>query len=55
MFDLFMCLLLDLVRHGKITEANMYKSGNFSTIKLKTKNGTYSISIHKEEENDGNG
>ena len=54
MFDLFMCLLLDLVRHGKITEANMYKSGNFSTIKLETEHGTYSISISKDKENNGN-
>lgn len=54
MRDLFMCLLLNLANHGKLTEANMYTGGTFSQIKLKTENGTYSISISKEETDDGN-
>jgi hypothetical protein len=53
MKDLFMCLLLNLTTHGNIFEANMY-DGNLSNIKLKTDNGTYSISIQKVAETDGN-
>lgn len=49
MMDLFMCLLLNLVRHGKITEANMYEDGTYSNVTVKTDNGTYKISILKEE------
>ena len=51
--DLFMCLLLNLVRYGKITEANMYKDGNYANVMLKTDNGTYRVSVIKEAE-DGN-
>ena len=54
MKDLFMCLLLNVVNHGKLTEANMYESGKFANMKIKTENGTYSISISKEKETDGN-
>jgi hypothetical protein len=50
MKDLFMCLLLNVVNHGKLTEANMYQGGEFSTMKIVTDSGTYSISISKEEE-----
>ena len=50
MKDLFMCLLLNLVKYGKLTEANMYEGGHFSNIKIKTDSGTYSISISKEKE-----
>lgn len=49
MMDLFMCLLLNLVRHGRITEANMYTGGTFSNVTVKTDNGTYKVSISKEE------
>ena len=54
MKDLFMCLLLNVVRHGKLTEANMYEGGYFSNLKVKTASGTYSISISKEKEEEGN-
>ena len=54
MKDLFMCLLLNLTTHGNIVEANMYESGKFSSVKLETENGTYSITITKEKDNDGN-
>jgi hypothetical protein len=54
MKELFMCLLLNLAQHGKLTEANMYTGGEFSSMKLETENGTYSISISKDKENDGN-
>lgn len=50
MKDIFMCLLLNLCNHGKLTEANMYESGLFSQIKLKAESGTYTISISKEKE-----
>ena len=50
MKDLFMCLLLNSVRHGKLTEATMYEGGLFSNMKIKTDSGTYSISISKEKE-----
>ena len=55
MMDLFMCLLLNLVRHGRITEANMYKDGTYSNVTVKTDNGTYRVSITKEAEQDTNG
>ena len=55
MKDLFMCLLLNLASHGKLTEANMYAGGEFSQVKLETEHGTYSITISKDKENDGNG
>ena len=50
MKDLFMCLLLNLAQHGKITEANLYRSGDFSNVTVKTDNGTYRVSISKEDE-----
>lgn len=50
MLDLFMCLLLNLVRHGKIAEANMYKDGAYSSVTVKTDDGTYRVSISKETE-----
>lgn len=54
MKDLFMCLLLNLVNHGRLTEANMYEGGYFSNIKIKTDDGTYTISISKEKEEEEN-
>ena len=54
MMDLFMCLLLNLVRYGKVTEANMYKDGTFSNVTLQTDNGTYRVSISKEKEQGDN-
>ena len=50
MKDLFMCLLLNFVNHGKLIEANMYEGGTFSTIKLETAHGTYAITIRKDED-----
>lgn len=50
MKDLFMCLLLDVERFGKLTEANMYEGGYFSNMKVQTESGKYSISITKEKE-----
>lgn len=54
MKDLFMCLLLNVVNHGKLTEANMYEGGHFANMKVKTDSGTYSISISKEKEEEKN-
>ena len=50
MKDLFMCLLLNMSNHGDLIEANMYESGLFSQLKVKTNSGVYSISISKEKE-----
>lgn len=50
MIDLFMCLLLNLVRHGKITEAHMYGNGTFSNMTIKTDKGSYKVSISKEND-----
>ena len=50
MKDIFMCLLLNLANHGKITEANMYKDGAYSNVTVKTDDGTYRISVTKETE-----
>ena len=50
MKDLFMTLLLIMAEKGSLTEANMYASGKYSNMKIKTESGTYSISISKEEE-----
>ena len=54
MKDLFICLLLNLTRHGNVTEATMYKGGTFSILKIETDSGTYSVSISKEEEKNNN-
>lgn len=50
MKDLFMCLLLNLTNHGKITEANMYASGKWSTVTVETESGVYKFTISKEDE-----
>lgn len=49
MKDLFMCLLLNLKTHGNITEANMYKGGDFSQVEIATESGIYRISITKQD------
>lgn len=55
MKELFMCLLLNVVNHGTLTEANMYEGGHFSNMKVKKDDGTvYSISISKEKEDKKN-
>jgi hypothetical protein len=54
MKDLFMCLLLNLMKHGNITEANLYKGGKFSSIVVETKDGIYTVNIGKEDKTDEN-
>lgn len=54
MKDLFMCLLLNLTKHGKLVEANCYKSGDFSVIAIETEDGIYTVSITKEKKDGGN-
>ena len=54
MKDLFMCLLLNLTKHGKLTEANMYRNGAFSAITVETDNGTYTVTISKEKDEENN-
>ena len=54
MKDLFMCLLLNLKVHGDITEANMYKGGEFSQMEISTPSGDYKISITKQEKENRN-
>lgn len=52
MKDLFMCLLLNLTKFGKLTEANMYRGGNYSNIKIEIDGVSYTVSISKEVEED---
>ena len=54
MIDLFMCLLLNLEKHGKIAEANMYTGGTFSNLTVKTDDGTYTVSVIKQNEENEN-
>lgn len=54
MKELFMCLLLNLTKHGDITEAVMYKGGRFSSIKVETEDCTYTVNITKEDKEDEN-
>lgn len=54
MQDLFISLLRLLECKGAIAEAFMYSGGDFSKITAKTKDGTYSITVSKEKETDGN-
>ena len=49
MKDLFMCLILNLSKLGKMTEAVMYDGGEFSQVKIETESGKYTISVSKEE------
>lgn len=51
MNELFATLFLKLEELGDVAEANLYKSGDFSTIKVKTEDGTFNISISREKEN----
>jgi hypothetical protein len=52
MKDLFICLLLNIAKFGKVTSANFY-GDDLSTIKIETKNSEYEISIFRKakEEN----
>lgn len=54
MKDLFMCLLLNLTKHGKLTEANMYQSGVFANLRIEAEDGVYVVSISKEVNPDEN-
>lgn len=49
MKDLFMCLLLNLKNHGTITAASLYEGGTFASLKVKTEDGIYTVSISKED------
>lgn len=49
MKDLFMCLLLNLQNHGKITAANLYRDGKFSSIEVERGDAIYTVAITKEE------
>ena len=46
MKDIFLCLLLNLTHHGKITTANMYDD-TFCSLKLVRSDGEYEINITK--------
>ena len=48
MKDLFICLLLNICKFGRLKSADMYND-NFSTLDIVTEDGKYSISIRKEE------
>ena len=52
MKDLFMCLLLNLQTHGKITAANLYREGKFSSIEVEGEDAVYTVTITKEEKKD---
>lgn len=54
MKDLFMCLLLNLTKYGKLTEANMYRGGEWSNIKVEIDGVNYTVSISKEVVDDEN-
>ena len=49
MKNLFMELLLDLRSFGKITAANLYKGGNYSSIEVESEDAIYTVNISKEE------
>ena len=51
MNELFASIFLKLEQLGDVTEANLYKSGDFSNIEVKTDEGIFRISISKEKEN----
>ena len=54
MKDIFVCLLLNLIKHGNITEANMYKGGKYASFQVVREDGVYNINIGKEEKEDEN-
>ena len=51
MKSLFMTILHLLDESETVKEAIMYESGVFSRIKFETEDGTYTLSISKEEPN----
>ena len=52
MKDLFMCLLLNLTKHGKLVSADMYRSGVFSNIEIESEDAVYTVTITKEPKKD---
>lgn len=48
MKEIFMCLLLNLTNHGRITAANLYKEGKFSTIEIESEDAVYTVTVTKE-------
>lgn len=55
MNDLVMDLLLTLNKHGKFNDIFLYPDGDYSTLTLETKVGTFAISITKKAEVENNG
>lgn len=51
---IFMTILNWLDESENVTEALMYENGEFARVKFETGNGKYTLSISKEEKNDGN-
>ena len=49
MKDLFMCLLLNLQKHGKIVAANLYRDGKFATLEIDGEDAVYTVTINREE------
>lgn len=49
MEKLFMDLLLNLQTHGKITAANLYREGKYSSIEVEGEDAVYTVTISKEE------
>lgn len=54
MKKLFFTVLKLAKKRGDVTEAKLYPNGDFSKVAFKTENGTYTISMYKEKETDGN-
>ncbi len=49
MKDLFMRLLSSLQHHGKITAANLYRDGKYSTIEVESEDAVYTVTVAKED------
>lgn len=48
MKDLFLCLLLNITKFGKLASANYYNE-DFSNLKIETEDCEYEISIFKKD------
>lgn len=48
MKDLFLCLLLNITKFGKLASANYYNE-DFSNLKIETEDCEYEISIFRKE------
>lgn len=53
MKKLFMNLLAELRLFGEITAANLYRNGNFLSIEVEKEDGIYTLTVTKEEKNEG--